>query len=122
MPVIDVNLEDFRQLLGREVTLDELRERLPLMGTSWEGHRGDKKETSEEGFALEVFPNRPDLLSIEGLVRAYASWTGEKPGLRKYPVKKSGYEVIVDEKTQSKRPWFVTYVVKNVDFDDALIP
>ena len=121
MPVIDVNLEDFRQLLGRRVTLDELKDRLPMMGTSWEGHRDDRKETTEEVFSLEVFPNRPDLLSIEGLVRAYTSWTGEKPGLRKYPVKKSGYEVIVDEKTQSKRPYFVTAVVKNVDFDDALI-
>jgi phenylalanyl-tRNA synthetase beta chain len=82
MPVIDVNLEDFRGLLGRKITLDELKDRLPMMGTSWEG-------PTEEGFALEVFPNRPDLLSIEGLVRAYASWTGAQPGLRKYPVKKS---------------------------------
>jgi len=121
MPVIDVNLEDFRQLLGRDVTLDELRDRLPMMGTSWEGHREEGKEAAEEGFALEVFPNRPDLLSIEGLVRAYASWTGERPGLRDYPVKKSSYKVIVDEKTQSVRPWFVTAVIKKVNFDDALI-
>ena len=114
MPVIEVNLEDFRALVGRDIDISELAERMPLMGVSWEGEL-------EEGFHIEVFPNRPDLLSIEGLARAYAAWTGEKRGLRDYPVKKSGYVVHVDEKVVSKRPWFVTAVVKNVDFDDPLI-
>lgn len=114
MPVIEVNLKDFRQLLGREVSTEELRDRLPMMGTSWEGE-------SQEGFNLEVFPNRPDLLSIEGLARAYSAWTGTKPGLREYPVHSTDYTVTVDEKTQSVRPYFVTAVIKNVDFDDPLI-
>jgi len=114
MPVIVVNLEDLRELLGRDVSLEELQDRLPMMGTSWEG-------VTEDGFHLEVFPNRPDLLSIEGLARAYASWTGARTGLRKYPVKKSDYKVVVDKKTQEVRPWFVTAVVKNVEFDDPLI-
>ena len=114
MPVIDVNIEDFRQLLGRDVEISELMDRLPMMGTSWEGE-------TEDGFALEVFPNRPDLLSIEGLVRAYSSWTGVKTGLRDYYVHPSEYEVIVDQKTQEVRPYFVTAVIKNVEFDDALI-
>jgi phenylalanyl-tRNA synthetase beta chain len=114
MPVIDVNIEDFRQLLGRHVEIPELMDRLPMMGTSWEGE-------TEVGFALEVFPNRPDLLSIEGLVRAYSSWTGVQTGLRDYYVHPSDYEVIVDQKTQDVRPYFVTAVIKNVEFDDALI-
>jgi phenylalanyl-tRNA synthetase beta chain len=114
MPVIDVNIEDFRQLLGRDIQIPELMDRLPMMGTSWEGE-------TDEGFALEVFPNRPDLLSIEGLVRAYASWTGAHTGLRDYYVHPSDYEVIVDQKTQSVRPYFVTAVIKNVEFDDGLI-
>ena len=114
MPVIDVNLEDLRGLLGREVTIEELRDRLPMMGTGWEG------ETAE-GFQLEVFPNRPDMLSIEGLARAYATFTGLKKGLREYDVKEAGYEVVVEEKVEKVRPWFVTAVVKNVEFDDPLI-
>jgi phenylalanyl-tRNA synthetase beta chain len=85
-----------------------------MMGTGWEGD-------TDEGFHLEVFPNRPDLLSIEGLARAYSSWTGENTGLRDYPVKKTDYKVIVDEKTKKVRPWFVTAVIKNIDFDDPLI-
>ena len=114
MPVIDVNLEDLRELLEKDVTIEELRDRLPMMGTGWEG------ETAE-GFQLEVFPNRPDMLSIEGLARAYATFTGLKKGLREYDIKETGYEVIVEEKVEKFRPWFVTAVVKNVEFDDALI-
>jgi phenylalanyl-tRNA synthetase beta chain len=86
MPVIDVNLEDLRELLGKQVTTEELMDRLPMMGTSWEGE-------TEEGFHLEVFPNRPDLLSIEGLARAYSTFSGLKKGLRRYEVKDAGYEV-----------------------------
>ncbi len=114
MPVIEVNLKDFQELLEREVTESELRDRIPMMGTSWEG-------TTEDGFNLEVFPNRPDLLSIEGLARAYASWTGARIGLRNYPVNNSDYKVVIDEKTQDVRPFFVTAVVKNVSFNDPLI-
>jgi phenylalanyl-tRNA synthetase beta chain len=114
MPVIDVNLEDFRKQLGKEVEIKELMDRLPMMGTSWEGETG-------EGFSIEVFPNRPDLLSIEGLARAYASWTGTNTGLRDYNVHKSDCKVIVDKKTQDVRPYFVTAIIKNVEFDDALI-
>ncbi len=114
MPVIDVNLEDLRELLKIDVTIEELRDRLPMMGTSWEGE-------TDEGFQLEVFPNRPDLLSIEGLARAYASFKGVKTGLREYEVKEAGYKVDLERKVEGVRPYFVTAVVKNVEFDDPLI-
>ena len=114
MPVIDVNLEDLRGLLGRKVAMEELRDRLPMMGTGWEGE-------TEDGFQLDVFPNRPDMLSIEGLARAYSTFTGLKKGLKRYEVKEGGYEVAVEERVEVVRPWFVTAVVKNVEFDDPLI-
>jgi phenylalanyl-tRNA synthetase beta chain len=114
MPVIDVNLGDLRELLGKDVTLEEMRDRLPMMGTGWEGE-------TDEGFQLEVFPNRPDMLSIEGLARAYATFTGLRAGLREYDVKEAEYKVNVEKKVERVRPWFVTAVVKNVEFDDPLI-
>ena len=114
MPVIEVNIEDFRELLENDISVEELSNRLPMMGVSWEGE-------TEDGFSIEVFPNRPDLLSIEGLARAYSSLTGDKMGLREYFVQKSDYKVNIDEKTQSVRPFFVTAVLKNIEFDDALI-
>jgi phenylalanyl-tRNA synthetase beta chain len=114
MPVIEVNLNDFISLLGVKVSREELMEKLPMMGTSWEG------ETSE-GFNLEVFPNRPDLLSIEGLVRAFTSFNDLKSGFKEYNAKKGNYTVDVYEKVKNVRPYFVSSVVKNIDFDDSLI-
>ena len=101
-------------MLGRNISIKELEDRLPMMGTGWEG-------STDEGFDLEVFPNRPDLLSVEGLVRAFASFNGEKIGLRNYPVQKSGYTAVVDPKVDEIRPYFVCAVAKRVDFDDSLI-
>ena len=114
MPKISVRLEDFSKMLGRNATIKELEDRLPMMGTGWEG-------STAEGFDLEVFPNRPDLLSVEGLVRAFASFNGEKIGLRNYPVRKSGYIAVVDPKVDEIRPYFICAVAKRVDFDDSLI-
>ena len=114
MPVININLDDIKKLLGRDVTIEELSEKLPMMGTSWEG-------VTDDGFALEVFPNRPDLMSIEGLARAYASYTNANPGLRQYVVKRADYIAFVDRKVEKVRPFFVCAVVKGVEFDDSLI-
>ena len=114
MPVIDVNLADFRKLLDRDATIEELSDRIPMMGIEWEG-------TTEDGIQLQIFPNRPDLLSIEGLARAYNSFMGYRTGFREYDVKDSGVTAIIDKKVEKVRPYFVTAVVRNIDFDDALI-
>ena len=69
MPVIRVGLEDFRRLVGLRLSLSRLREEIPMMGLGWE--RDDP-----EGFEVEVFPNRPDMLSPEGLARTYKGFIG----------------------------------------------
>lgn len=114
MPVIEVKLADFIEMLGREVKLEEVRETLPMMGVSWEGE-------TEDGFMIEVFPNRPDMLSVEGLARAYASFIGLRKGLRAYEARPSDYTVIIDRRVEAVRPYFASAVIKGIDFDDALI-
>jgi len=114
MPVIDVNLGDFLNLLGEDISLAEIEERLPMMGVAWKGR-------TEDGFSIEVDPNRPDMLSIEGLARAYASFIGLRTGLRHYDVKDSDYSAIIDERVEPVRPYFVSAVINQIEFDDALI-
>ena len=114
MPVIDVNLADFRKLLDREASIEELSDRIPMMGIEWEGTTGD-------GIQLQIFPNRPDLLSIEGLARAYNSFMGYRTGFREYDVKDSGVTAIIHKKVEKVRPYFVTAVVKNIDFDAGVM-
>ncbi len=114
MPVIEVNLEDFNRLVGKELSIEYLEERLPMLGCGWEGR-------TEEGFEIEVFPNRPDMLSIEGLARAFSSFIGLRTGLRTYEVRESEYRVRVEERVSSIRPYIVSAVVKGVSFSDDLI-
>ena len=114
MPVIEVNLEDFLTLLGKDIPLEQIEDRLPLIGVSYEGR-------TEDGFSIEVFPNRPDMLSIEGLARAYASFTGVRTGLIPYEAKASDYVAVVEERVEPVRPYFVSAVIRNIEFDDPLI-
>jgi len=114
MPVIEVHLGDFLELLGVEVDVDEIERRLPMIGVAWEGR-------TPEGFSIEVFPNRPDMLSVEGLARAYAAFTGLKPGLRRYEAKPSDYVSLVEPRVEPVRPYFASAVVVGLEFTDALI-
>lgn len=114
MPVITVNRRDFCNLLGRELSMKEIEERLPMLGVGWEGKKGDN-------FDVEVFPNRPDMLSVEGLARAFSSFINIKTGLRKYKTEESEYFVKIDEKVKDVRPFFVCCAIKNVKFSDDFI-
>ncbi len=114
MPVISVNLKDFLRLVGKELDRKFIEEKVPMLGVGWEGW-------TEDGFEIEVFPNRPDLLSIEGLARAFSAFIGLKPGLREYRVEESSYVVEVDPSVRSVRPYVVGAVVKGVEMTDGLV-
>ncbi|MCX8161978.1 MAG: phenylalanine--tRNA ligase subunit beta, partial [Candidatus Bathyarchaeota archaeon] len=80
MPVVSVRLRDFCSLIGLDFSIDDLKDRMPMMGVAWE-------REYEDGFDVEVFPNRPDMFSVEGLARAYAGFIGVSEGLRRYDVR-----------------------------------
>ncbi|MBL7169853.1 MAG: phenylalanine--tRNA ligase subunit beta [Candidatus Aenigmarchaeota archaeon] len=114
MPVITINKKDFCQLAGKEFTLKEIEDNMPMLGTGWEGSEGDE-------FTVEVFPNRPDMLGVEGLARAFSSFMGVRTGLKKYKLEGSEEMVIVENKVAKVRPYFVSCVIKNVKFTDEFI-
>ena len=41
------------------------------------------EEINENELEVEVFPNRPDALSIQGLARALNAFVGKKTGIKK---------------------------------------
>ena len=114
MPIITVEKEYFCKLIGKDMSIQEIEERIPMLGVGWEGKDGDK-------FYVEVFPNRPDMLSVEGLARSFSSFIGVKTGLRKYVAKPSEYLVKVDSKVSKIRPYFVSCVICDIDFTDEFI-
>lgn len=114
MPVIRVSLRDFEKLIGLALPISRLRNELPMIGLGWE--RDDR-----EGFEVEVFPNRPDMLSPEGLARAYKGFIGLEKGIPQYIVESSFINVYVDRDVCEVRPCSVFAAVKNVPMDEEVL-
>ena len=81
MPVITIDLTDLNRLLMQPLSPAELSEAIPLLGA-------DIDEISNDEAAIEFFPDRPDLLSTEGVARALRAFMEQSPGLAHSPVAK----------------------------------
>lgn len=114
MPSITLNRKVFEKLVGKKLSDEKLRERISYLGT-------DLESIDAETINVEIFPNRPDMLSEHGFARAFSSFIGINTGLRKYLVKKSPHKVIVEESVRKVRPYTVCAIVKNLRFDDEKI-
>ncbi|MBW2985101.1 phenylalanine--tRNA ligase subunit beta [Candidatus Woesearchaeota archaeon] len=113
MPVVKLNRKVFENLVGKKLPLDELKERISMLGTDL--------ENIDDEIEVEVFPNRPDMLSEQGFARAFSSFIGVKTGLREYKVTKSGEKLIVDNSVSDVRPYTVCAIVKGLSFNDEKI-
>jgi len=114
MPVITVDKNDFCKLLGKDLDMKAIEDNLPMLGVGWEGKEKDE-------FSVEVNPNRPDMLSVEGLARAFSSFMNIKTSLKTYKAEKSLYMVRVDLSTKKVRPYIVCAAVTGIRMTDELI-
>lgn len=114
MPTITLDKKDLLHLVGKKLSNEKLKDRISMLGT-------DLEQVSDKEITVEIFPNRPDLLSSEGFARALSSFVGVEKGLKKYKVNKSNYVVNVDKTVRNVRPYAVCAVVKNVKLNDAAI-
>ncbi len=64
---------------------------------------------------IEVFPDRPDLLSHETMARAVRSFLGSHDTVNKVEVAKSGIRIDVDSSLKEVRPVIMAAVVRGVD-------
>ena len=84
MPSVEFDLGDLAHLMGARIDVGEFREVVPMLGVAMES-------IDEEKIILEVFPNRPDMLSIEGFARAIKGFIGSETAMKKYPIQDSGF-------------------------------
>ncbi len=91
----------------------EVIEKIHAMGIS--------SELTDETLTIEVLANRPDLMSIQGFLRAYNAYYGKKQGLVEYQIKPSGAKIIVDKSVEKIRPFSMAAIVKGLHFDDEMI-
>ena len=113
MPTVTLNKDVLEKLIGKKLPLDQLKDRISMLGTDLEKIEGNE-------IHVEVFPNRPDMLSEAGFARALSSFIGVKTGLREYKVTKSGLKVVVDSSV-TMRPYTACAIIKNLKFNDEKI-
>ncbi len=113
MPTVNFDKSEFISLLGKTVDDKTLSDRISMIGTDL--------ETVNPEIVVEVFPDRPDMLSIEGFTTALKGFMGIEEGPVDFKVHKSNYEGVVDPKVKSVRPFAVGAIVKGINFDDNTI-
>ncbi len=116
MPVINFSYSDLVDLIGRDVSREVIRERLPMIGADLQSASDDSDEMS-----FEFFPDRPDLFSVEGVARALRAFLGYEPGLRSYAVDASDVELMVDPSVKRVRPFIWSALVEGNEMTDPLI-
>ena len=114
MPTIAINKKIFDKIVGKKISPNKLKDRISFLGT-------DLESIDENEIIVEIFPNRPDMLSVQGFARAFSSFIGHKTGLRQYKIESSGEKVIVEKAVSSVRPYTTCAIVKGINYDDEKI-
>jgi len=94
----------------------ETIEKISLFGTPLESLTSDSLE-------IEVFPNRPDLISMQGFLRGFKTFLNPPRTPKTYTLKKPlpNYKVKVDPSVKEIRPFTACAIVKDLFFDNQKI-
>jgi len=113
MTILTVDRKEFEKKVGK--VSPELEKKITDMGTPIE-------EVTDSEVSVEVFPNRPDLLSLGNFSRAVNQFNGKK-GVASFKTNKpeSDFVLTIDKSVKSVRPHSVCVIVKGLKFDDAKI-
>jgi len=113
MTILTVDRKEFEKKVGK---IDEKLEKLITdMGTPIE-------DVTDEEVSVEVFPNRPDLLSMGNFARAVNQFNGKgKVANFKVNAPEKDFTVTIEKSVKSVRPHTVCAIVKGLKFDDSKI-
>ena len=111
MTVVAFEHEEFCDLVGKRLSMEEVEAKVSMMGAAPEGIQGTLQR-------FDINPNRPDWLSIEGIARAFRGVLGIEEGLPKYEVRPSKVTFEIDESVREVRPFAAGAIV---DAQDPII-
>ena len=114
MPTISVNQKLLASLLSKHGCSHDIADvdhRLPLLGT-------DIDRCDDEVLDIEIFPNRPDLLSAETLSLAMRGFLHNQATLTSESLDSSGISLTVEPELASIRPVILGAVVRGLSMDD----
>lgn len=113
MTILTVDRKELEKRIGK--VTKEFEKKITDMGTPVES-------LSESEVEVEIFPNRPDLLSLENFARAINQFNGKgKVAKFKIHAPEKNYEVVVESSVKRVRPHTVACIVKGLRFSDAKI-
>ncbi len=94
----------------------EIQEKITSFGTPLES-------VNQENVEIEVFANRPDLISMQGFIRSFKAFLGKDVGLKNYKINKpeKNYQVYVDKSVKEVRPYTSCAIVKGLNLNDEEI-
>jgi len=110
--VVEFEHEEFCDLVGTRLSMEEVEAKVSMMGAAPEGIQGTVQR-------FDIFPNRPDLLSVEGVARAFRGFIGLEDGLPWYGVRPSGIAFDVDASVRDVRPVAAGAVVRDVELSES---
>ena len=116
MPVINFSYKDLCSIIGEEIPIETLYDRIPMMGAVMES----TDMTSDE-MSVELFPDRADLYCVEGMGRGIRAFFDIEPGMAEYEVEETDIEFTVDSSVKDVRPVFLGAAVFDVTIDDTLL-
>lgn len=114
MANVKINRKIFEKEIGK---LDgKMQDKISLMGTP-------VYSLNEDEIEIEIYPNRPDLLSYQGFKRAFLAFLGKEKGLKEYKTftPKKDYQVIIDPSVKEIRPFTACAIVSELELDDEKI-
>ncbi len=112
--IVEVSFEELQSLLRAKVSMEKVRNALDMFGTPV-----DEVDEEQKLLRVEVFPNRIDMLSVEGMARALNGFLGFEPGLPKFNLFDPGIRVFVESK--ETRPYLAFSSVFGVKFSEEAI-
>jgi len=112
MTILTIPKKQFEKEIGK--LDDKMQEEIAMFGTPIEGLTDDELQ-------IEIFPNRPDLLSYQNYKNAKKAFLGKGTGLKKINIKKSGEKLIVENSLPKQWPYAFAFIVKGLKFDDEKI-
>lgn len=107
MPTIEASHRDLCSLIGKKLTIEELKDAILYA-------KGEVDSADGDSLKIDIKDtNRPDLWSAEGIAREIKS-RYVAGGCPKYKIKESNVVVNVDKNNRNVRPYTVCAVAKNL--------
>ncbi len=115
MPVVDVNMDELRELTGHDKSDAEFKRDLFQLGLEFDG------TTPDGELQFEFGPDRLDRLSVEGIARSLRYQYADSRGVAIPSRNDPEWTIEVDESVPDQRPYVTGVVARGVDLDAAAL-